>query len=253
MADSRSLSISPQYIGPPDLGNGGYVVGLLAEALVGGDPVGRGAFEVTLRGPLPISKPLSLLAGDNDQIELADGDTLLATARKNELDLIVPEPGAVEDVIRGQAGSLSLKVGDHPTLGERLGVHPICFCCGAEREEGDGLRVFPVAVGEGGAVTAVWTPHAAFAREDGTVGAEVIAAAIDCPGAFAFLEEGKRAGLLGRMTVEFLKPLQAGQRTRIVGWQIGEDGRKMIAGTALFDGEGDVVAKSLQVWFGYPG
>lgn len=100
-------------------------------------------------------------------------------------------------------------------------------------------------------MTALWVPHADFARDEGTIGPEILGAAIDCPGAFAFLANDKRAGLLGRMTVEFLKPLKAGEETLITGWRIEVKGRKMIAGTAIFDASGGLVAKARQVWFGF--
>lgn len=253
MLTRQHLTLTEQFIGPPDLGNGGYVVGHMANALAGGDVIGAGAIEVTLRAPLPLDVSFDYRFDDAGGVALMSGDDVMATAKKVVLDLDVPGPASREAVREGQSTSHSLKMGFHPTLGERLGVHPICFCCGAEREEGDGLRVFPVAVEDATGVTALWTPHESFVWEDGTIGPEIIGAAIDCPGAFAFLENGERAGLLGRMSVEFLKPLNAGDETRIVGWRIETDGRKMIAGTAIFDGSGDLVAKARQIWFGFPG
>lgn len=253
MLTRQHLILTEQFIGPPDLGNGGYVVGHMAAALAGGDVIGAGAIEVTLRAPLPLDVPFDFRFDDAGGVALMKGGEVMATAKKMDLDLDVPDPASPEAVRDVQSTSHSLKMGFHPTLGERLGVHPICFCCGAEREDGDGLRVFPVAVEGAGGVTALWTPHESFAREDGTIGPDIIGAAIDCPGAFAFLENDERAGLLGRMSVEFLKPLKAGEETRIAGWRIETDGRKMIAGTALFDGAGDLVAKAKQVWFGFPG
>ena len=256
MLTRRELTLTEQFVGPPNLGNGGYVVGYMAGVLADDKPEGHvygaGAFEVTLRAPLPINAGLQTLHED-DGLKLLQGETLLATARASALDLVVPLPASVEAARAHASSSLSLKPGFHQTLGERIGVHPICFCCGAERGESDGLRVFPAACDGDEGVTALWTPHECFAGEDGLIGPEIICAAIDCPGAFAFLENDQRAGLLGRMTVEFLKPLRAGDETRILGWRLGEDGRKMLAGTALFDSEGDLVAKAKQVWFGFPG
>lgn len=253
MLTRQHLILTEQFIGPPDLGNGGYVVGHMAGALAGGDVIGAGAIEVTLRAPLPLGVPFGYQFDDAGGVALMSGDDVMATAKRAELDITVPDPAPAEAVRRAQSTSHSLKMGFHSTLGERLGVHPVCFCCGAERGDGDGLRVFPVAVEGAGCVTALWTPHEGFAGEGGMIGPEIIGAAIDCPGAFAFLENGERAGLLGRMSVEFLKLLRAGEETRIVGWRIETDGRKMIAGTAIFDATGDLVAKAKQVWFGFPG
>ena len=34
----------------------------------------------------------------------------------------------------------------------------------------------------------------------------------------------------------------------MVGWPLGEDGRKLFAGTALYGGDGEPLALSRQVW-----
>ena len=78
MLTSQNLMIGPQYVGPPDLGNGGYVVGLMAAALCEGSPVGQGAIEVTLKGPLPLSRSMQLRF-DEDGVDLWCGDDVLAT------------------------------------------------------------------------------------------------------------------------------------------------------------------------------
>jgi hypothetical protein len=44
-------------------------------------------------------------------------------------------------------------------------------------------------------VACVWTPSADFADADGTVRREIVWAALDCPGIFAWIEtEGRPAG-----------------------------------------------------------
>lgn len=251
------LTLTTQFVGPPELGNGGFVVGHLASALAStlasGDVVGAGPVEVTLRAPLPLDVAFRFQFSDDGSVALVNGADVLATAKRVTLDMDVPEPPTADAAGALRASSLSLKPGFHQQLGERIGVHPVCFCCGAEREEGDGLRVFPSIVEGREDVTALWTPHAGFANDDGLIGPEMIGAAIDCPGAFAFLENDQRAGLLGRMVVEYLKELRAGDQTRIVGWRMETDGRKMMAGTAIFDSAGALVAKAKQTWFGFPG
>lgn len=256
MLTRPELTLTKQFVGPPELGNGGFVVGHLAAAvastLPSGAVVGAGPIEVTLRAPLPIDAPFQFQFGDEGHVSLMSGEDVLATAKPATLELDVPEPPSADAARALRASSLSLKPGFHQQLGERIGVHPVCFCCGAEREEGDGLRVFPSMVEGRDDVTALWTPHESFADDDGMIGPEMIGAAIDCPGAFAFLENDERAGLLGRMVVEFTKPLKAGDETRIVGWRMETNGRKMMAGTAIFDSAGELIAKAKQTWFGFP-
>jgi hypothetical protein len=51
-----------------------------------------------------------------------------------------------------------------------------------------------------------------------------------------------------RMTAVIDQPLQAGQQYTIIGWPIAQDGRKLHAGTAIFDAAGNVRARSRQLW-----
>jgi hypothetical protein len=39
-----------------------------------------------------------------------------------------------------------------------------------------------------------------------------------------------------------------GEPCVVVGWPLGEDGRKLFAGTALYGAEGNVIALARQVW-----
>jgi hypothetical protein len=73
-------------------------------------------------------------------------------------------------------------------------------------------------------------------------------AAIDCPGAYAVGDEGRGTIVLGRMTARVTRVPAEGQPCVAASWPIGEDGRKLYAGTALFDVEGDVLALARQTW-----
>lgn len=44
------------------------------------------------------------------------------------------------------------------------------------------------------------------------------------------------------------RPLAVGERYSVVGWPIVRDGRKLHAGTAIFDSSGAVRARSRQLW-----
>ena len=41
---------------------------------------------------------------------------------------------------------------------------------------------------------------------------------------------------------------EPGERCVVVAWPLGEDGRKLHAGTALFAADGDLLAVAKQVW-----
>ena len=50
------------------------------------------------------------------------------------------------------------------------------------------------------------------------------------------------------MTAVIDQPLQIGHRYTVIGWPIAQDGRKLHAGTAIFDAAGKVQARSRQLW-----
>lgn len=230
-----TITIGRQFCGPPNSGNGGYVCGVLAKGLDG--PV-----TAVLRAPIPLDTELSLEARDRSQVLLGEGDALIAQGAPASQALPEPPPPPGVDAARA-AGAR------HVGLTQR--IHPICFTCGTERHDGDGLRVLPGQV-EGaaaGLVACTWTPHAAFADGEGLVAPEVVWAALDCPGYFAWVEkEGRHGALLGTMTGEILEPLRSGVEYVVLAWPIARDGRKEIAGTALYDADGRLVARAHQVW-----
>jgi hypothetical protein len=78
-------------------------------------------------------------------------------------------------------------------------------------------------------------------------------AALDCPGAFAFISDGRPAGLLGRIVFAQHHPVDAAATHVVTGWQIGIDGRKHLAGTALFAPDGTLLAAARATWFPFPG
>lgn len=232
-AAKRELIVAGRFNGPPNSGNGGYVCGMLAREV-------DGAAQVTLRRPPALDRPMQLQCEDDGRRQLLDGDQLVA------------EVAAVE--------SLALEVPPAPSLAEAeasaqhfRGFHqhtfPTCFVCGPERAEGDGLRIFAGPVGERGLVASPWVPAAEFAAADGTVQSQFVWAALDCPGAYALLEQGpKRPVLLGRLSAQILAPLRAGERYIIAGWPMGSEGRKHYAGTAVYAADGTVLALARAIW-----
>jgi hypothetical protein len=230
------LVIGQRYCGPPNSGNGGYVGGLLARDLDG--PV-----KAVIRARVPLDAPLRL--------ETRDGETFMTDAEgavigKGEAGdpAVLPEVPAAPSLAAAEAAGLR-----HPGHTERF--HPICFSCGPQREEGDGLRVF-VGQLDGaapGVSACVWTPHAAFADDEGLAPVEVIWAALDCPGFFAWvIKEGRHGALLGTMTGEILRRPPVGEPCIVMAWPLERDGRKEFAGVALFSASGELLARAHQVW-----
>jgi hypothetical protein len=222
------------------MGHGGYVAGLLAEQLDG-----AAAVQVTLRRPTPLDRALELVGpdGQGGVAKLLEGEQLIAEAVASTLELAVPRPPSLAQAAAAEAGSPSF-------YGER-GVHPVCFGCGQLRDPGDALRVFvgPCEVEGQRMVAARWTAGAAFADDEGDVRPLYALAALDCAGAFAFIVDKERAGLLGRIVLAQHQKARADQELIVTGWQIGRDGKKLLAGTALFTGDGQLCASAKATWF----
>ena len=212
-----------RFRGPLTSANGGYAAGRLATFL------DADAVEVTLRLPPPLERPLSVQR-DGDSAVLLDGDAIVAEARVAELEIDPPAP--VSFARAEQASSRFVRIGN-PVFGE-------CFVCGI-REEDDNLGIYagPVA-GHEPVHAAPWTVAEASP--------ELMWAAIDCPGAYAVGAAGRGDMVLGRMTARVLRVPQVGDRCVVVSWPLGEDGRKLFAGTALFADDGELLALARQTW-----
>ena len=231
----REVVVAYQFRGPPNSGNGGYVCGLIGKEVAG-------PATVTLRALIPLDTPLDLDIGKQSVRLVARDGTLIAEATRATSDL--PEPPIAPTLEQARAAGSRCPVIEKP-------FHPPCFTCSSIREEGDGLRILPGQV-EGaaeGVIACVWTPNPAFARPDGLIPAEIVWAALDCPGSLAWIvKSGMGGGLLGTMTAEVTILPRAGQPTIVTAWPIEQSGRKFIAGVALFDEHGRVMATGLQIW-----
>lgn len=239
MTPARTVVLEPHHAGPPTMGHGGYVAGLFTGVV-------DGAVQVTLRKPTPLGVPLTL-AEAGGTWQLTADDELVADAVGATLELDVPPPPGVDEARAAEAGS--------PAMAGERGVHPTCFGCGQHtaRDETLQIAVGPLEAGGVAQVAAAWTPADCFGRPDGTVDPQFVLAALDCPGAFAFIADGIRAGLLGRIVFEQYAAARVGDEHVVTGWQIERDGRKMFAGTALFTPDGQLLAAAKATWFGFPG
>lgn len=220
-----ALVIDPRFNGPSGSANGGYTCGLVA-GLVGGTA------EVTLRSPPPLGRALRW-----DGSRLWDGEALVAEGRPVEpVPLEAPWPVSFEEA----------EAAVPRYAGFRQHAFPTCFTCGPERRPGDGLRIFASPLRDG-LVAAPWSPDSSLAGEDGLVRPELVWAALDCPGAFAVGFSVRGETVLGRMAATLGSRPVPGSRCVVVAWPLGEEGRKLYAGTALVEG-GEVLAAARQTW-----
>lgn len=181
---------------------------------------------MTLRRPPPLGRPLRF-----DGQRLWDGRELVAEARGAEVDVVPPPPVALLDAERASER--------YP--GFERHAFPTCFVCGPARAEGDGLRIFVGPVAGRDVFAAPWVAPA-------DVGPTLVWAALDCPGAIAVGFPDRGETLLGRFAARVDTVPRVGEPCVVVAWPLGEEGRKLYAGTALFSEAGEPLAVARATW-----
>jgi len=232
------ISVAAQFRGPPNSVNGGYACGLMGRLI-------DGAFTAMLRAPPPLDTPMVLIRAEDGVVRLeSEAGQLIGEARPADAATI-PAPPPAPTLAAATAAAPGF-----PGLSQPF--HPICFTCGDKLDDGFGLRFFTgqLAGAANGVVAGPWTPHAAFADAAGLVPAEVVWAALDCPGSVSWVVNGAGGGLLGTMTAELIRRPAVGEACIVLAWPIELSGRKRISGTALFTPDGELLAKSHQIWIG---
>ena len=146
----RTLKIPRRFNGPAHSGNGGWTSGALALASGLQPPV-----TVRLKVPPPLELGLAVVQV-HDTVELQIGMEVVAVATSEA-------PESWTDWSSFGAVTLDeARAAEAEYAGHRSHPFPSCFSCGPDREEGDGLRIFPGPVGEG-RVAATWTPAPSLA------------------------------------------------------------------------------------------
>lgn len=226
------LVIDTAYTGLPELVHGGYVAGLLTAALA------TDGSRVRLHRPVRPARALHLERPGTGLVELHDAAGLLADGAAAEVLLEVPEPVAPDE-----ARSASRRfpgAAHHP--------FPRCVVCGPEHP--GGLRIFPGPVSGRALVAAHWVPSEQLAGERGALPPELVCAALDCPQLWALMLHAP-AATADRVVTAVLEtrleqPVLAGVPHVVVGWPIGRDGRRWLAGAAVFGPAGELCAAGRQ-------
>jgi hypothetical protein len=209
------LVIDPRFRGPDASGNGGYTCGRIAAFV-------DAPAEVTLRLPPPLGRALRV-----DDGRVLDGGDVVAEFASAEVDVDVPEPPSWEDAVDAQRPDV-----DSP--------FPHCFVCGYKRAQDDGLHIH-AGPWRDGAVAGVWVP-----RPD-TVGEEFVWSALDCPGAYSVMASGRGVVVLGRLAARVVRVPEPGEHCIVLGWPLGSQGRRHLAGTAVF-ADRELVGVASAVW-----
>ncbi|WP_260482758.1 PaaI family thioesterase [Sphingomicrobium flavum] len=232
MHRSDPIRISRRFTGPDGMANGGYVAGLVAEAV-------EGAAKIRLHAPTPLETELHLEVEDG-VVRLMDGETLLvegeALGKPLDLDPVPHPPDADE---------IDVASGNFPDAASHMA--PNCFVCGVARDPDDALCIFAGDSPARDAAVAAWTPHEDLAGPDGHVRARYIWAALDCPSYFG-LGKTDRFALLAGFAARIERPVAPGEKLTVTGWPLDQDGRKLHAGSIIHDEDGHVVAAARALW-----
>jgi hypothetical protein len=226
-----TIRIDARFNGPPNSGNGGYTCGLMAAAI--GETV-----NVRLYSPPPLDTDLELTAADQpDKWLLKLGDKVVAAATRTTVRAHAPAAPSYVDALEASKHFTGLT--EH--------AYANCFVCGPRRVAGDGLRIFAGTLKDSNVVAAPWLPKADLGNEHGKVRPEFIWCALDCPGYFASVKQGRNA-LLGELAVHIDRSVHIEEPCVVIGWQIMIEGRKHKVGTALFDEDGERCAVGVATW-----
>src|SRR5688572_24432051 len=126
--------IDRRFRGPPASANGGYTCGLVAAAIE------APAAEVSLRKPPPLERELLLEPGPDVRLVDPDDGSVVADGRPLDgLDLEIRQAPPLDAALA--ADSSFPYYDDH--------AFPGCFVCGPDRDEGDGLCIYPGPIGDG--------------------------------------------------------------------------------------------------------
>ncbi|MBV8911171.1 MAG: hypothetical protein JOZ89_10460 [Gammaproteobacteria bacterium] len=238
----NTLTIGSRFCGPPNSSNGGYFAGLVATlaSRAYGPAVMRrvsGTLEVRLLKPPPLDTELSVQEGPEGVLQVLEGAEVIGEAR----------PAALALEVRRAPGYLEAVEASRHYAGFRHHRFATCFVCGTRRARGDGLRIFAGPLPERGMVAAPWVPDSSLDGGDGKVRPEFMSAALDCPGYYAVAPDD-RMMLLAEFTAHVDRLVHIGASCTLIGWHLNTTGRKREAGTAIFDGKGELCGRARALW-----
>jgi hypothetical protein len=281
--DRELFRIAPRFCGPPDSGNGGYVAGSMAKVLsrreaerVADQEADRQAsrkkttgslletgVRVRLLEPPPLETDLIFEATEKGLGLFQPGlpGKPIAEAWIDDLVLDSPLPASFPSPLETNAPAHT-PASDRVDLDRAVAasrgfrgfeehVFPGCFVCGPDREEGDGLRIFPGALdSEGEVFAAAWQPESTLRDPDAPnqVDPAFVWAALDCPGCFSFPQPENAIVLLGELSAALYAPVPIDEPAILLSWQIEHKGRKHTTGSSVHDTSGRRLAAARGVW-----
>ncbi|NNC46809.1 MAG: hypothetical protein HKO13_00030 [Sphingomonas sp.] len=230
--DEQIIEISGCFCGPDGMGNGGYVSGLVAEAI-------SGPAKVRLHAPTPLDTDIQLVR-DASGARLMDGEKMLVEGEPlgKPLDLD-PMPTPPSDALIEACRARFPSPSEH--------MAPRCFVCGPERDHADALHICGGFDPEQARAADRWVPATDLAGEDGLVATRYLWAALDCPSYFG-AGIGTAMALLAGMAARIVRHPHPGEQLSVTGWPIHSEGRKHHSGSVMHDADGNVIAAARALW-----
>jgi hypothetical protein len=227
------LTIDRKFHSWEGVAHGGYVAGHLARQA-------GPSCEVTLRQTVPFDTQMRLSEDGRGRVTLGADGTVLVRADPAPVHVEVPAPVTFAEASATAWKHASIPL--HPT--------PTCFCCGYDRDEGDGLRIWPGSLAGRKTVAAAWIPHPSFAGEDGDLAIQYVWAALDCPSFWGIVQSlpAMPNVVTIRLAGSVMGPVRVNEPHVVLGWPIEHRGRRMIGGSAIFGPDGTLLAASRVTW-----
>jgi hypothetical protein len=233
--------------GPPGVLQGGLAAGLAVDLARSVDRLGAPlhALSARLEAPTLLDVPFAARVGPGEATGWYAVETWQHARRtvRATVELTGPDPlGALADLVALADGPPPPAVPDP--------LYPTCFVCGMGTTHPLALRTPPAFVAPD-RLSVPWVPDERLVDpvrdgHDGHVATLVVAAALDCPSAWATVAHarahGGRAVLLGTMRLQVARGVEVMDPVRVTAMMDGADGRKLRARSAVVDSDGTPLA-----------
>lgn len=222
----RKITIEKIHQGPTGSANGGYVAGLLGDALRGQPST------VKIHRPIPVDTPVFIYR-HGDSAFIRHDQEVIATAELTDETIPTTEFVEPDRVLEGVEADLD------------MAMFAECFVCGTPAPRGLGVEVRALPDGR---FAAVWHPDRSSHIDGPLVDARYLRSALDCPGGFAALTANQTLAVTGTLTsrIEFLPEVDS--PLVVVGESTWADGRKLGAVTSIYTDSGELVATASAIW-----
>jgi hypothetical protein len=230
--------------GPPGVLQGGLAAGLTVDIARTIDRFGAPLHAVTARLEAPTRLGLPFLARVRPGQAAGWYDVETWQAGRRLVVATVELTG--EDPLGALSDLVALAAGPPPPATPDL-LYPSCFVCGPGSTHPLALRTMPAYVTDA-RLSVPWVPDDRLAdpRDSRRVAALVVAAALDCPSAWATVAAARASGyaavLLGSLRFQVAGAVEVFDPVRITAMLDEQDGRKMRARSAIVDMDGRALA-----------